>query len=224
MGVGLEELAELYPILFHMAAEGSWPSIRQHGLLSTTALLDLFEIDGEERERIEDCHRPECIEISHPKHGKAVVRDQKPMSVNGLRRALRDGLTPCDWFRILNDKVFFWVTRERLTRMMNARAYKDMPKVVLEIDTRRLLRRHFPRVVLAPMNTGATQRFPWPRGKSTFQTLAEYPFEDRHRRRLEPVVELAVAGAVYDAAELVLRVVEVRPGEGDTTLWEREAN
>ena len=70
MGVGLEELAELNPVLFHMAAEGSWPSIQQHGLLSTSALLDFFEIEGGEREKIEDRHRPK----SHPRHEPAPLR------------------------------------------------------------------------------------------------------------------------------------------------------
>jgi hypothetical protein len=38
-----EELAQLVtdnPVLFHMAERGSWDSIREHGLLSTSALLD----------------------------------------------------------------------------------------------------------------------------------------------------------------------------------------
>jgi hypothetical protein len=33
-----------------MAEAGSWPSIKRHGLLSTTALLDLFEIPAPDRE------------------------------------------------------------------------------------------------------------------------------------------------------------------------------
>lgn len=40
-GVDPGELAERYPRLFHMAAAGSWPSIERHGLLSTSALLDI---------------------------------------------------------------------------------------------------------------------------------------------------------------------------------------
>ena len=49
------ELAELIrdcPTLYHMAECGSWPSIRRHGLLSTSALLDLYGVQGAERDVI----------------------------------------------------------------------------------------------------------------------------------------------------------------------------
>ncbi len=45
-----EELVTRYPRLFHIAWEGNWPSIREHGLLSARALLDLYEVD---RARVE---------------------------------------------------------------------------------------------------------------------------------------------------------------------------
>jgi hypothetical protein len=79
-----------------MAQLGSWPSIRKYGLLSTTALLDLFESRGDERFLIESCHRPESIPIVHPKHGRAVIRDQKPMSDQSVRKALVGRLKPTD--------------------------------------------------------------------------------------------------------------------------------
>ena len=39
-----EDMARKYPFLYHMAELSSWPSIQRHGLLSTSALLDLYEI------------------------------------------------------------------------------------------------------------------------------------------------------------------------------------
>jgi len=66
-----------------MTAVGSWPGIERHGLRSTTALLDLFEVAGSDRERIESQHRPESETIHHPRYGTAVIRDQKPMSDGG---------------------------------------------------------------------------------------------------------------------------------------------
>ena len=58
-----ERLISRYPTLYHMAEDGSWESIRKHGLLSTSALLDKFEIEGEERLAIESARRPEIVRI-----------------------------------------------------------------------------------------------------------------------------------------------------------------
>src|SRR4051812_3683324 len=102
-----EDLVARFPRLYHMAEDGSWPSIQRHGLLSTRALLDLFEVDEGERERHYSHHRPESVAIHHPKIGTAVVRDQKPMDDKGLIRSLTDGITPRQWYETLNDRVFF---------------------------------------------------------------------------------------------------------------------
>jgi hypothetical protein len=51
--VTIDEFAATYPQLYHLAEAGSWPSIERHGLLSVSALLDLFEVDGNRREELE---------------------------------------------------------------------------------------------------------------------------------------------------------------------------
>ena len=79
----LDELISDCPILYHMAESGSWKSIQEFGLLSTSALLDLFEIEGARREEIESNRRPNNVIIEHRSHGAAVVRDQKPMDDAG---------------------------------------------------------------------------------------------------------------------------------------------
>jgi Family of unknown function (DUF7002) len=211
-GITIDELSSRFPRLYHMAAQGSWPGIERYGLLSTSALLDLFEVRGAHREEIESHHRPESVTISHVKVGTAVIRDQKPMHDAGLRRALADGLAPQDWYRILNEKVFFWLTRDRLTRMLNAKAYRDKRQTVIVLDTRSLLERHSEKAILSPMNSGCTKPFPHARGKKTFLPLREYPFSERLSRGLEPVVELAVAHGVEDVSELALRIEEVGGG------------
>lgn len=81
-------LAQRYPRLYHMAEEGSWASIQQHGLLSTTALLDLLEVPEEQRYALEAQRRPESVPIHHPVHGTAWIRDNKPINETVLRRTL----------------------------------------------------------------------------------------------------------------------------------------
>src|SRR5262245_54555730 len=111
-----------------MAEHGSWPSIARHGLLSTSRLLDLYQVDPKLLIRLQTQHRPESVEILDPILGRAVVRDQKPMNERVLARVLDDGLKPADWFRVLNKRAFFWVSLTRLKVMMNARAYRENAK------------------------------------------------------------------------------------------------
>ena len=106
-----EELKELVadcPTLYHMAALGSWPSIRERGLLSTSALLDACQVMGEERLPIEEERRGKSIVLKHEKLPPAVVRDQLPMTDGGLLRCLPKHISPADWYKLLNQKTFFW--------------------------------------------------------------------------------------------------------------------
>ena len=210
-----DELSELLrdcPVLYHMAEQGSWPSIRRHGLLSTSALLDLFGLDEASREAAEARRRPEKLVLALPGLGTAVLRDQKPMDDPSLRRCLQDGLTPEDWYRLLNGKVFFWLTRSRLDRLLNARPYRAETHIVLELDAAALVRAYAPDITLCAINSGATKPFPVARGRDTFLPIARYPYAAWRSRRArgERVVELAVTGGVPDIDRFVRGVSSVR--------------
>src|SRR5882672_6402572 len=120
----IEDVAARYPLLYHMAERDSWPGIRRHGLLSTTAALDLFQIDGPRRNALERQRRPEKELIEHPTHGCLLLRDQKPLNEERLRSCLEGGLTPADWYAILNGRTFLWARRERLITLLQAEAYR----------------------------------------------------------------------------------------------------
>ncbi|HEX8065052.1 MAG TPA: hypothetical protein VF520_00855 [Thermoleophilaceae bacterium] len=203
----LELLAERYPRLFHMAEAGSWPSIQEHGLLSTTALLDLFEVTGPRRGEIEARRRPETIRIEHPIHGTAYIRDNKPINETVLARTL-EGMTLEEWYRTLNGRVFFWLTEQRLDRLRNAGPYRRRQHDILTIDTTTLLERHGDRVELAHLNTGAVHpSADYPRGAGTFRPIDQYPWAQRRRISPgEPVVELTVAYSVPDIRDVVVEV------------------
>lgn len=200
-----EDFVAKYPMLFHMAHGEAWDSIQQHGLLSTSSLLDLYEICGEERERIESMHRPNSVVIRHPQYGTAVIRDQKPMSQGGVEKAVSD-CSPGDWFRLLNSLVFLWPTQDRLKRMRDARAYRGQSKCIISVDTQRFFEKYFDQVLLSPINSGATKPFPHPRTKrETFRSFLEYDFEGRRRKAgiANVVAEVAVAGSIPDFASFV---------------------
>jgi hypothetical protein len=203
-------IADRWPRLFHMAEAGSWESIQRNGLRSTTALLDLFEISGDEREALEARHRAESVRIMHPVHGIAWIRDNKPITPSVLGSRLV-GMNESDWYRTLNRRVFFWLTERRLDKIRLAKANRDRAHEILVIDTAELLARYASRVELSPFNSGSA--FPadrTPRGVGTFTAISDYPWEPRRRTApSEPIVELTVDYMVEGVAQLIVDVVEV---------------
>lgn len=202
----ISELVETFPRLYHMAHANAWPGIQRHGLLSTAALLDLFEIQGDMRDRIESCRRAELVTLEHSKHGKVVIRDNKPMDDAGLKRALTD-TTPEVWYKLLNQKVFFWVTHERLTTLLSARAYKSSNHCVLTIDSAALIEAYAKTIWLCPMNSGCTKPIPHPRSLGTFARIPDYEFAAWKKKRssgTKAVVEFAVDYAVPDISRFVI--------------------
>lgn len=177
----LEEFVAHYPFVYHMAEPNTWESIRALGLLSTSALLDLCGSVGEERRRIESQHRPKSVQLACGKYGAILIRDQKPMSDVALRKCLTSGMTPAEWYATLNRKVFFWVTEKRLNKMLGA--YRGCEHIVLVVDSSKLLNRPSLSITLSPINSGSARRKAAPRGRETFRSLQDYPFDERRKRR-----------------------------------------
>jgi len=123
-----------------------------------------------------------------------------------LAAVLQDGMTPADWYRLLNSFVFFWPTHARLEILLGTRAYRDRAHTVLTVGTERLLADHGGSTYLSPINSGATLFNARPRGRDTFQRIADYPFAEMRRRRglAGAIAEVAVKhGAVPVASALV---------------------
>lgn len=220
-----KDIASTYPRLYHMAEEGSWESIARHGLLSTRSLLDLFEVAEPDRSEILLRRRPASRTLTNPTHGRAVVRDQIPLSEARLESCLTD-MTLAQWLDALNSRVFFWLNEKHLETLLGARAYKNNAHDVISIDTAALVERHAGEITLSPINSGATMYKPPERGSQTFLPIAEYPFAQRKRTRgtQDAIIELAVADGVRDILDVAVRV-ERRKAGGDeaSILWERES-
>jgi hypothetical protein len=208
----VDYIVSRWPRLFHMAEAGSWASIQERGLRSTTALLDLFEITGPDRDALEAERRPESVMISHETHGTAWIRDNKPINETVLRRTLK-GMDEPAFYRTLNGRVFLWLTEKRLLRLRNAPPYRKRKHDILVIDTEALMERYSTVVELSPMNSGAVHPAAnYSRGQGTFTRIPDYPWTERLTRSPgEPIVEVTVPYAIPDIAALV---VEVRPSEG----------
>ena len=208
----LNELLDDCPRLFHMAERGAWDRIREHGLLSTSALLDLYGIKGKERFILESERRATTAEINTPGLGPAKIRDQLPMDDKGLRRCLPDTISPQQWYEFLNRKVFFWMTKNRLDRLSNAKTYRNAEHEVLILNSRRIVESYREKIWLCPINSGCTKPYPWNRDYSTFARIADYPYQcwRKRRKRGERVVELCIDDGVPNVTGFVERVYVVR--------------
>lgn len=195
-----------------MAHAEAWPGIKKHGLLSTSALLDLFEIKGSKRRAIESTRRDQSVSISHSRHGEAVIRDQKPMSDARLMKCL-ESTTPRQWYELLNSKVFFWVSKERLEKLLNARAYRREAQLVLTLDSEKVVEAYRNAIRLCPINSGATLYIPPLRSPATFQPINSFDYSywrGRGRKEQDVVVECAINHSVVDIGRFLLKR-ELRP-------------
>lgn len=207
MVVELTRLLDEHPVLYHMAEDGTWPSIREHGLFSTKALVDRLDLESAMREEILCRIRRSSIRLSTPDMGTVVVRDQGPLKF--LDAVLEPDTSRQEFLDILNGRVFFWASHARLLKLLGARRYRSHYQVVLHVDTRKLLTAH-PEAELAALNTGSAHVPTAPRrGRGTFQSIADYPYNDWRKRRGrtgDALVEVTVPDAVPNIAAYVLRV------------------
>jgi hypothetical protein len=222
MAVNEADLVNYFPRLWHMAEDGSFDSIMKNGLLSTSALLDLYGVTGQRRTALESERRPESVIISKAGLPNATVRDQKPMTESALKKCLAKDVEPKQWFEILNDRAFFWLSRDRLRGLLGARAYRGRPQTVLTVDTASLLEAHRDRIELSPLNSGATIYNPQPRGRDTFLPVERYPFDERRKTRPidKSVVELVVRNGVPDISDHLVAAHHIHNGK-QRELWRK---
>ena len=207
-----EDLAGRCPLLYHVTDLAAVGSICRHGLLSTSRLLDLFELAPERRAGVEAERRLTSVVLTHPLHGRAVISDNLPLTARALSLCLEDGLTSEDWLRMLNRRVFFWPSAEGASRLLAARVNRGRSLAVLVLDTLTVARHHHDRIELSPINSGATMRRAARRGRSTFAPMDRHGYEDWRRLRggLDRPVEITVVGGVDDVADHLLDVCEVQ--------------
>lgn len=214
----LETLFEMYPKLYHMAEAGTWESIQQRGLLSASAVLDLFNLEGNQRNAYEAEYRREMLSVPHGQPEQIILRDQRPMPPERLRRALTDGTTPEQWYQLINGKVFFWAEHHRLLRLLNA--YGRDEHDVLILDTRSLVTAHLQNVWLCHMNSGNTLPIPHYRGVHIFKRIRDFPTKQNGKPE-KAVVEVLVDRGVSDVAEHTLAVLRMQGNQVIRQIWDR---
>jgi hypothetical protein len=121
--------------VYHLVEAANWPSVQRHGLLSTLELLRLTGISPAARQQISTTQRLRRTVLSD----QVAIRDQAPMPADALQKCLI-GMTPAQWYSLLNGMVFFWCDRVRLNRQLGACG--GLPQIVLTRPSRPACRAH----------------------------------------------------------------------------------
>lgn len=148
-------------------------------LLSSTAIATEAIHDPADRQKFIRERRPDHVVLSGKKR-QFSIRDQRPISMVVLERSLTPGWTAADFIELLNGRVFFWPTINRLTRHFER--YSAESPVIIRVESQALLDLNA-HVEFACLNTGATRCHPKyggnapTRGDGTFQSAKDirYP-------------------------------------------------
>lgn len=200
-----EKLAKQYPRLYHVTTPGAWLNIQKHGLWSTSYILDQLDIKGIQRTLIETKRRGSEIPLEHPRYGRIIINDNMPLNEQILEKCLNDKLTPADWLRMLNARVFFWPNQEKLDRLLMAKFNRDRTREVIVVDTLSLVKKHAEGIELSSINSGSTIRKAARRGLNTFVPLLKNdasPFRIGHHK----ICEVVVRGCIQDISEHTIEV------------------
>ena len=206
--------------IYHLAEAPNWPLIQRDGLLCANRLVDAASLDTASRKRLQLEQR--MVHTVLPNGVR--IRDQRPMPPAALEKCLC-GMSPTDWYAIVNARVFFWIDPDRLNRQRAA--CSSRPQVVIAVDTAALVAAHHEHVALTPINTGNARRKPARRGAATFVPYAQWTrsgwaseaaaLDTPLRKHSHQPVELTVVDAVSDIMRFVVDVVALPAGQALVT-------
>ena len=200
--------------MFHCADAVNVDGIHRIGLLSTNELLRLGCF-GSTTEAQVRAHRTRGTTLP----SGAFIRDQAPMPPQSLLRCLDGGISVHEWYHVVNDHVFFWLSRERARRHLNA--LHERAQVLLTVDVWSLVDAYERAVYLTPFNIGNARRRPARRGRRTLVPLASWRdsawrFEAEpgraERSARHPPAELLVKDAIPDISRFIVSAVRVTRG------------
>ena len=173
----LQKFIERMPFLYHLTSSENIEFI-----LSEKKLYSALRL-------VELSNNPMNMELINQKrndHAKIIigeqtisVRDQRPISEKNLIKCLTNGWSCSDFYRHLNQRVFFWPTISRLERHFNR--YASESPVIIQVSTKETLENN-PHVKFCRLNSGATRSNshlggkPPERGANTFLAANEYLF------------------------------------------------
>jgi hypothetical protein len=114
--------------------------------------------------------------------------------------ALLEGVGRQGWFEFLNKKVFFWVSKDDLVKMICAWQYSGKPQWVITVNTRPLLQQYSDKASVSDQNTGSLYSMR-KRGPKSFVPFNDCPIKAN-------IKELIIDYQVSNFSDFVISVDE----------------
>jgi hypothetical protein len=207
---------QLPEYVYHLAEEANWSAIEEHGLLPAEVLISNALSAEPSGLSLKRAQRTKHTVLPTGVH----IRDQKPMPPKALASCLV-GLTPPDWYALINAHVFFWFDPERLNRQRAACGTR--PQIVAIVRTAELLEQFAQVTFLTPFNIGYALRRPARRCEATLVQYSVWSSSGwltetqatgcRPRSRKHRPAELLVRGPVPRFECFVQSVVKLPAGK-----------
>ena len=186
-----DEFSRLFPRLYHLTFASNLESLRTHGLHSSASLADLYQFSPEERDACLT-QRRRCLQDLHG----VTLRDQLTAPESKMKTCLV-GVSIPDWLALLNSKIFFSVTRDRVDRLLAH--YAAYPNLLLTVDTAALLCRYSAHTSLCRFNSGSFLFVPTPRGRDSFIPFSSFHYVKKRNTPAELTVDTPIPD-IFDFA------------------------
>lgn len=172
----IDKFLKLRPKLYHLTHKDNIESIKQTKKIYSTDYI--VKKSGIEEPEVFLKTRRSRLEKVNFNGSEVYLRDQIPLRPSMIDKAMDGTCTSDEYIFLLNKRVFFWPTKNRLER--HYKTYKDQDPVILIFDTKEVYDLNKERVKFCRLNSGALRANsylggkPPARGLNTFKTLEDY--------------------------------------------------
>lgn len=175
----ITEFIKKKEFLYHLTDRENLERIKTtKELLSTETIINRSSLSKNEKNEFLTQRRKthEVVVIDNDSYH---IRDQRPISLLNLVKCLTTGFTVSDFFRMLNNRVFFWPTLQRLNS--HYKRYSSENPIIIRVSTEALLNINS-HAEFCRLNSGATRSnsylkgAPPERGNGTFLPSEEFKY------------------------------------------------
>ena len=184
--MNIQEFCKERPYLYHLTDRQNLPLILDSRTLLSTTDIAQMALSKEDAKDFLRSKRNNHLTLSV--NGiNYKIRDQNPILLKVLERSLTNGMRAGEFIELLNKRVFWWPTVDRLTRHFNR--YVNERPIILRVSTVDMLELN-KNVELCHLNSGATRCHPAYGGNAPTRGEESFLAPKHYDRNISSVAEV----------------------------------